>query len=221
MVTEHAIAVSTHGRYLAEAPSGVRPAGLIVGCHGYGEPAEAQLERLRGIAGASVWLLVSVQGLHRFYRGRTDEVVASWMTRQDRELAISDNVAYVNAVVDRVVAEAGQVLPLIFAGFSQGVAMAYRAGCASQRPVAGIVAVGGDIPPELTREALARVPVAIVARGKADDWYSASKSAADGKRLRDAGVDVHPVEFDGGHEWHPDVSREAGVLLERVRRRRA
>ena len=45
-------------------------------------------------------MLVSVQGLHRFYQRRTNEVIASWMTRQDRELAIADNLAYVEGVID-------------------------------------------------------------------------------------------------------------------------
>ena len=215
MSTAHTITVSTHGRYLTAPPSSGRPAGFLVGFHGYGEPAELQLERLRSIPGAHRWLLVSIQGLNRFYRGRTEEVVASWMTRQDRELAIADNIAFVSAVVDAVARDASVASPLVFAGFSQGVAMAFRAACSS-RSVAGIVAVGGDIPPELTREALARLPVAIVARGQGDDWYTTAKWTADQTRLRDAGVDVRAVGFDGGHEWHADVSREAGMILERA-----
>lgn len=220
MATAHTIAVTTHGRYVMQSPAGLNPAGLVVGCHGYGEPAEPHLDRLRSIAGAGAWLLVSIQGLHRFYRGRSQDVVASWMTRQDRELAIADNIAYVTAVVDQVVREAGRSLPTVFAGFSQGVATAYRAACASPRPVSGLVAVGGDVPPELTGEALARLRIAIVARGTTDDWYSSAKWNADRSRLQAAGLDVRAVEFDGGHEWHADVNREAGALLERAGTRR-
>ena len=140
------------------------------------------------------------------------------MTRQDRELAIADNVTYVTEVVDRAERDSEGSLPLVFAGFSQGVAMAFRAACSSPRRVAGIVAVGGDIPPELAREALARLHVAMVARGAHDDWYTAEKWTADRTRLQDAGVEVRAVAFDGGHEWHDDVNREAGALLERITR---
>ena len=97
---ERNIATTTHGRYLLLPASTPAPAGLIVGFHGYAEGAESQLERLRAIPGADRWTLVSVQGLHRFYQRRTNEVIASWMTRQDRELAIADNLAYVDGVVD-------------------------------------------------------------------------------------------------------------------------
>src|SRR5687767_4522255 len=102
MISIHTIATTTHGRYLIQAPENEQPRGTLVGFHGYGEAAEAELERLRSIPGADLWLLVSVQGLHRFYNRRAQEVVASWMTSQDRDLAIADNLKYVSGVVDAV-----------------------------------------------------------------------------------------------------------------------
>src|SRR5260370_22035310 len=99
---------------------------MVVGFHGSAETAEIQLERLRGIPGAHQSLLISIQGLNRFYRGRSNDVVAGWMTRQDREIAIADNVRYVAAVIGEVTREwAGG--PVVLAGFSQGVSMAFRA----------------------------------------------------------------------------------------------
>ena len=56
---------------------------------------------MRAIPGAARWRLVAIQGLHRFYQRRDNQVVASWMTRQDRELAIADNLAYVAGVMRR------------------------------------------------------------------------------------------------------------------------
>ena len=106
-----------------------------------------QMERLRAIPGAAAWTLVSVQGLHRFYRGRTEEVVASWMTREDREVAIADNIAYVDAALDAVPHDGST--RIVFAGFSQGVAMAFRAALRGRRRAAGVIAIGGDVPPEL------------------------------------------------------------------------
>src|SRR5471032_2470151 len=140
---ERAIAADTHGRYLVEPPAVSGPAPILVGFHGYAEAAETQLDRLRAIPGADRWLLVSIQGLHRFYQRRANDVVASWMTRQDRELAIADNLAYVARVVEAVADEWAHTPRLVFAGFSQGVAMAFRAAAASARPVAGVIAVGG------------------------------------------------------------------------------
>jgi predicted esterase len=213
MAIARTIPVSTHGRYLVESPTHGVPAGVLVGCHGYAETADTQLQRLRAIPGAGRWLLVSVEGLHRFYRGRTHEVVASWMTRQDREAAIADNIEYLAAVVDDISREMRLDLPVLYTGFSQGVAMAFRAACSSRRPPLGVVAAGGDVPPELSLEALGRTRAVIIARGAGDTVYTLEQWRADQARLRAAGVDVRPCDFQGGHEWHDEVGRQAAALL--------
>ena len=212
---ERTIAAATHGRYLVEPPRG-EASGLLIGFHGYAEAAETQLARMQRIAGVERWAVVAIQGLHRFYQRRTNEVIASWMTRQDRDLAIADNLAYVAAVVDAVVDEWPRASRLVFAGFSQGVAMTLRAASHSQRAIAGIIAVGGDVPPELTASALGRVPAALVCHGVRDAWYTPEKFQQDVARLRATGTNVEALEFDGGHEWSDPVARAAGVFLART-----
>ena len=202
-----------HGRYLIVPPSGVGAAPVLVGFHGYAEAAEHQLERLRAIGPPREWLLVSIQGLNRFYQRRTNEVIAGWMTRQDREIAIADNVRYVASVVDEVFREWPCEPTLVFAGFSQGVAMAFRAAARSPRAVAGVIAVGGDVPPEIEPEALARIRAALLCHGARDEWYTPEKFAGDVSRLRSAGVAVRPLDFAGGHEWSDDVNRAAAAFL--------
>jgi len=218
MAQAQSIVVTTHGRYLVESPVDGPPRGLIVGFHGYAESADRALERLQSIPGSIRWTLVSIQGLHRFYRGRSTDVVASWMTRQDRDLAIDDNGAYVSAVIAAVTGESPVKYPLVFAGFSQGVAMAFRAACASATPVSAVLAVGGDVPPELSHAQLARLPSVLLARGTRDEWYTTAQWEADQVRLRAAPVDLVALGFDGGHEWHADVNRASAALLERVGR---
>jgi predicted esterase len=211
------IAAQTHGRYLVVPPSR-EPRGLLVGFHGYAEGAEAQLDRMRTIEDAEHWLLVAVQGLNRFYRGRTRAVIASWMTSQDRDLAIADNLRYVADVVDAAASEWQVAGPLVFTGFSQGVAMAYRAACAPSRLVSGVMSLGGDVPPELDRTALSRIVSALVGRGASDDLYSDETFRADVGRLREAAIDVTEVSIAAGHEWTDEFSALAAAFLNRVRR---
>jgi predicted esterase len=212
-VSERIVAATVHGRYLTIPPEVSGPARMLVGFHGYAEDAEEQLERLRAIPGSSRWLCVSIQALHRFYQRRTSRVVASWMTRQDRELAIADNIAYVSTCIDATAAEWPTMPGVVFAGFSQGVGMAFRAAVSSNRPVAGVIAAGGDIPPEIGPEALGRVSAALVCRGTSDPWYSKEKLAEDERRLREAAVSVRALEFDGGHEWSIGIIEAAGHFL--------
>jgi predicted esterase len=204
-VIEQTIATTTHGRYLVVPAGHAGPAPLLVGFHGYGEAAEAQVGRLSASRGADRWTIVAIQGLHRFYQRRNDEVVASWMTRQDRVLAIADNLAYVNTVVDAEWSARLGSRCVVFSGFSQGVAMAFRAAARSAHPVGGVIAVGGDVPPELDRAALACLGHVLLCRGVRDQWYSREKFQQDQARLRDAVVDTTAIEFECGHEWSVDV----------------
>ena len=210
---ERSIATRTHGRYLVEPPAALGAAPVVVGIHGYAEGAEAQLERLRAIPGADRWRLVSIQGLHRFYQRRTNEVVAGWMTRQDRELAIADNLAYVAGVIEAIGREWPGASRVVLAGFSQGVAMTFRAAAAAAGRIDGVIAVGGDVPPELDAAALAHVPAALVCRGARDEFYAPATFDNDVRRLREAGADVRPVLFEGAHEWSKDVAGAASVFL--------
>ena len=128
---------------------------------------------------------------------------------------IDDNIAYVSAVLAEVVRQYGDARSVVFAGFSQGVAAAFRAACRGSHSPGGVIALGGDVPPDLSPRELARVPLALVARGERDEWQTAAKLQADEVRLRAAGVNVSSLQFDGGHEWTPDFSRAVGDFLQR------
>ena len=201
----------------SSANSGAAP--LLVGFHGYAENADIALERLQQIPGADGWRLVSVQGLHRFYRGRSELVVANWMTRQDRELAIADNLAYVSAVIGEVMPDGAEHHPLVFSGFSQGVAMAFRAACLGTHRSLGVIALGGDVPPDIEAMRLARASTVLLGRGVRDDWYTDAKFAADADRLRGSDVVVTPMSLDAGHEWTAEFAAEAGRFLTALARR--
>lgn len=203
------VPTQTHGRYLVDIPGHSR--GTLVGFHGYQENAAINLEALRSIANGRPIGLVSVQGLHRFYT-RANDVVAGWMTKEDRELAIADNTAYVARVLSAVADEFGITRPLIYVGFSQGVAMAYRAAVLVQRPCDGIIALAGDVPPDVAPLA-ASLPAVLLGRGTEDTWYDAEKAAADLAVLRPATSVVAHV-FKGGHAWDPGFITRAGEFVD-------
>jgi predicted esterase len=212
-VIERTLATAVHGRYLTIPAVASGPAPILVGFHGYGEEAETQLERLRAIPGSDRWLLVSIQALHRFYERRTNRVVASWMTSQDRENAIADNIAFVEACLAAVAAEWPVAPHAVFAGFSQGVGMAFRAAANSIAAVASVIAVGGDIPPELTPGSLQRLKRVLIARGTSDTWYTQEKFSDDDRRLQEAAVQVRAQKVDAGHEWSSEVVAAASDFL--------
>ena len=204
------IATRVHGRYLVRTPRADGPWPRLIGFHGYRENAALHMEALETIPGTEGWLIVAVQGLHRFY-ARSGDVVASWMTSEDRELAIADNIDYIRNVVDAVDGEFPTNEMLVFAGFSQGTAMAFRA--AAHVGADALVVLGADVPPDVAGGTSIPLPPVLYGRGRGDDLYTAEFHERDVATLRRLGVTVESVTFDGGHDWTPEFSAAAGRLL--------
>jgi len=211
-ITVHNVPTLTHGRVLVREARAAAQRGLLVGFHGYMETGQIQMERLEAIPGSSAWTLVSIQGLHRFYRGRTEQVFASWLTREDREDAIADNLAYVSAAMEHVPHD--DWAPVVYSGFSQGVAMAFRAGLLGVARTVGIAAVGGDVPPELLTDRDVQFPAILYTRGARDEWLSEPRFDRDVAAMNARGVAVTTKVYDGAHEWNDEVSRAIGDFLD-------
>ena len=196
----HTIAATVHGRFVVRPGP---PERLLIGFHGFAETAEIHIEELLKIRGVEAWTVVSVQALHPFYTGRSQQIVANWMTSQDRELAIADNIAYVRSVVESF----HEQQKVVFAGFSQGVAMAYRA-ASDFKKAAGLMVLGGDLPPDVT----SNIPPILLGRGVRDDWYNDEKFKKDLKFLQSV-TNVETCVFEGGHEWSDAFRTAAAKFL--------
>lgn len=217
---EHSIVTPVHGRYLIRVPESsthgpLRNAPMAVGFHGYAEAAEAHMARLEAVPQLAGWTLVSIQGLHAFY-GRNKDVVASWMTSQQREEAIDDNLRYVRSVVTEAIHQNGEPRALVYVGYSQGVAMAWRAAVLGARRIDGLAVFGGDVPPELGVRPLTQCPPVLIGRGREDAVYTAAQFRADLDMLASRFVAVEPYEVDGGHAWTDQVGREVGAFVGRL-----
>jgi len=203
MIHVRTIPAQVHGRYVIRDGPRER---LLVGFHGYAQTAEIHMADLEPIPGIDAWTVVSVQALNRFYVGRSIETGACWMTRQDREIAIADNINYVRSVVELF----PEARTIVVEGFSQGAAMAYRAAAKLDR-VAGVLILGGDCPPDVT----GALPRLLIGRGEGDDWYTDEKLKKDLKSLEER-ADVTTSVFKGRHEWTDAFRSAAGEFLASV-----
>ena len=125
-------------------------------------------------------------------------------------LDLSRNGGKAEAVRRGVVAALPTPRALVFEGFSQGTAMAYRAASDHSR-AAGLIALGGDVPPEVTSS----LPPVLVGRGMRDDWYTQEKFEKDLKFLKTV-TSVSSLVIDGGHEWTDDFRAAAAEFLQRL-----
>jgi predicted esterase len=134
------------------------------------------------------------------------------MTRDDRELAIADNIDYVGRVLEQIRVEYDTRPPLVFSGFSQGGAMAYRAAAAA--PAAGVIVLAADVPPDVATGA--RLPPVLIGRGTGDPFYTEPKAVADIEALTRMGATFEMCVFDGAHEWSDPFREAAARFLRRV-----
>ncbi|HEY8164868.1 MAG TPA: hypothetical protein VIF83_04865 [Gemmatimonadaceae bacterium] len=133
MSSPHQINVGRTARYytLGEPTSSVSDVWFV--CHGYGQSAQEFIAQFEPIAAKSR-LIVAPEALSRFYltgttgfHGPEARVVASWMTREDRENEIADYVAYLDDVYAKIFESVDRnSVRVTVLGFSQGGATANR-----------------------------------------------------------------------------------------------
>ena len=205
------VPTTVHGRVLFETPEA--PTALLVGFHGYAQLGEDALAYLRPLAAGKPWAIAAPQALHPFYRPKDQAVVAGWMTRLDREIALEDNVAYTTRAVAELRARLPTAQRLAIVGFSQGVAMAYRTAARCGQKVDALVALAADVPPELRNGGWGTRPAVLIGRGDGEQWYGEEKLADDLATLAALEIPAEVCRFAGGHEWAPAFVERAREFL--------
>jgi predicted esterase len=91
--------------------------------------------------------------------------------------------------------------------------MAYRAAANCGHPVEALVALGGDVPPELGELEVLPMRRVLIGRGLDEEWYGVDKLAADRSLLAARGLEPEVFEYQGGHEWTDAFRRRASRFL--------
>jgi len=216
MMTEHHLAVTRTARYFAiggsdgagDDANGLRELWIV--CHGYGQLAAKFLEPFVPLA--APWRrIVAPEGLSRFYLDRSRVGVntqagvgATWMTREDREHEIADQIAYLDALLDRLLpVSSPSHVRLCVLGFSQGVATVTRWLVRGRRARPGMLVLwAGSVPADVDLAdlggLLAGAPV-VFAIGASDELASWAAADVEVGRFTTAGIHARLVTFNGGH----------------------
>lgn len=175
--------------------------------HGYGQLVPRFVRHFAAIIPPDT-CLIAPEGLSRFYLaspspdgGHLQRVGATWMTREEREHDIADNIRWLDTVYDDVVGD--RIVPVGVLGFSQGVATATRWIAAGHPRVDAFVAWAGtlahDVPPHALSTALVHAQVAVV-RGTRDELMSEDAAASLLGTLQQIAPRTALHRFDGGHQ---------------------
>ncbi len=201
--------------YATSAPEADTPAPVLLVLHGFGQVAAEFIKIFEPLVQRGV-LVAAPQAPHQFYKSLADRTVGfSWLTRYERDQSIRDFAAYMEkfyALLQREYRiDAQRVFVL---GFSQGVSMAYRMWAHSAMPLSGMIACGGDLPPDVG-ERLSALPSlrVLLVHGRRDQIVPLQKAHEAQTQLSAAGFPVELFEFEGEHLIPPEAMSAIAKLV--------
>ncbi len=212
VVTQRNARCFTYG----EGGKDTRHAWIVM--HGYGQLASGVMQHFTRL-NPQTHFVVAPEGLSRFYvNGLYGKVGASWMTSEDRELEIEDQLSF----LDRVYAEflsplEHKKLRIHALGFSQGVATLTRWLIHRKPPIDSIVFWAGTAPIaeiKARRQPFSKVPWYFVV-GDEDEFLPEKAVQRHLKNLEEkSGRKIRVLRYKGRHRIEPEALMELLTLIE-------
>lgn len=195
---------------------------LVVALHGYAESAKHMRERLSYLEKHPSMACLCLEAPYPIYLPN-QKVGSSWLCRYRRRESLGNNLNYLESAMDQLTS-LGHWERLIWLGYSQGAQMAMRAA-----EVFGgdhLIAIGGEVPPELLESNHEDGAFFTTARRQGPDVM---KVALMGGRkdmaLKDGVFDrakawytskghlVEEVRWNGGHSWNEGMDQAVQAQL--------
>jgi len=175
------------------------PVHLIYLLHGYGQLAHYFLRKVEHLFPENV-CFVAPEGMHRFYQsGTAGRVGASWMTREARELDITENTHALNKLHEQLEATL-QPQKIIVIGFSQGGATAARWIADGKVNTDCFISWASVYPPDLgfPEQATFQPSKNLFVLGTSDQFFNEEAVEQASKDYLQRGFEI--VRFEGGHD---------------------
>ena len=180
--------------------------------HGYGMLSEFFIQKFIKLENKNT-LILAPEALNIFYIDTNyGRVGASWMTKDERQDDIKENIKYLNSLMDQIIKEIGHNrFKINVLGFSQGGATACRWLFKSGLKFENLIMWAGDIPKDtLTEENRLKwndMNTHLV-MGKKDELINEEMKAKFLKLVTDYKLDYKLTLYDGDHRIYPDVLME-------------
>ncbi|MCW3086458.1 MAG: phospholipase/carboxylesterase [Bacteroidetes bacterium] len=187
-------------------------------CHGYGQLANYFIQNFHALD-LTKNLVIAPEGLHRFYWEKfSGRVVASWMTKEDRNEDITDYVNYLDAVYTEVLSELkDKKVKINVLGFSQGTATVCR-WLANGKSTADVLllwagAFPADLDFGLSKTIFDRLKTVMIV-GDADEFITEEEVKKQQEFLDQHRVKYELIRFHGKHEIPEETLMKISLELE-------
>ncbi|MES2799669.1 MAG: hypothetical protein V4638_06610 [Bacteroidota bacterium] len=171
---------------------------LLFVFHGYGQLAQFFIRKFHLVS--DDYFIVAPEGMHRFYlNGTAGRVGASWMTKEDRENDIVDNLNFLENLAKEF--ESHNFEEKIILGFSQGGATAARWHFQNKNKFDRLILWASIFPPDLKIEnefKLSSNSKNSFVLGNSDEYFNEDQQKEIKVFYQKLNFDI--VEFEGGHD---------------------
>jgi predicted esterase len=182
---------------------------LLIVLHGYGQLAEFFIRKFNDVP--ENYLVIAPEGMHRFYlNGTSGRVGASWMTKEDRESDIQDNLNWLNQLLNEL-KEKKKFEKIILLGFSQGGATAARWYYSKKVPFDQLILWASVFPPDLERPQINSKSNNYFVIGTEDEFYNDEAQMTEIDFYQKIGFQT--LQFQGKHDIHNTTMLEILSLI--------
>jgi predicted esterase len=209
------ISITKTARYfiLGDASEKIEEVWFV--CHGYAQLANYFIKNFEVLDNGKN-LIVAPEGLSRFYwKGFSDRVVASWMTREDRESDIVDYVNFLNSVYKEVLSSLkNKNVRINVLGFSQGTATVCRWIANNNVKVDNFILWAGAFPEDLgltVENVVFERMKKFAVIGDQDEFLNEAAIAKQFAYLNEHNIPLELIRFHGKHE----INKEALLDLQK------
>ena len=205
MIQENHIEIKRTARYYTVGNLSETTEQIWFVCHGYGQPAASMIKNFK-VLDTDKHYIVAPEALSRFYwNGFGGEVVASWMTSEDRENEIKDYVHYLNALYAQVISKINKTVQINVLGFSQGATTVSRWVGAGKIQANRLVLWAGLIAEDLDRKTA--LPIfqkadIFFVYGTKDPYIKEEYLKIQQNMMQKYNLKHQTFTFDGKHEIH-------------------
>lgn len=171
---------------------------IVIVFHGYAQLAKYFIKNFDSIRN-NERAIIAPEGLSKFYwNGMNGRVVASWMTKEDRENEIEDQKNYLDQVFSLIKSH-NQKAKITVLGFSQGTATLCRWLAASEPKIDRIILWAGGIPEDVLKSNYIKNKKMEIVIGDKDEYISSNKIKTIENRLIENQFSFNIIKFPGNH----------------------
>lgn len=202
------ITVPKTARYFLSAEPSPKFREVVFVCHGYAQLASEFIADFKSIE-SETRLIVAPEGLHRFYlRMGQDKVVASWMTRDDRNDDIHDYITWLDLAAADVLSKLSPDIKITVLGFSQGAATVSRWAAIGMTEIDHLVLWCGFFPPDLPADKPLKCLQLTVVTATDDKYINAESEQKHLAEIKAIFATYKHIRFTGEHEVHSGTLSE-------------